>query len=109
MVDINMKIHPSFYDDECAIVFSFSFIRDTQKIGSATIYTCEETGSSPGRPAEWLYEEENDPREKIAYVRECSIHDEYYEQSMEKISGFLKVIGINKCIDDQVFQKQLVN
>ena len=66
-------------------------------------------GSSPGRLAEWLYEEENDPREKIAYVRECSIHDEYYEQSMEKISGFLKVIGINKCIDDQVFQKQLVN
>lgn len=44
MLDINMKVNPSFFNDECAIVFSFSFVRESKKIGEAIIYTCEESG-----------------------------------------------------------------
>ncbi|MBR8644356.1 hypothetical protein KEH51_06005 [[Brevibacterium] frigoritolerans] len=43
MIDINMKVQPSFYDDECAIVFSFYFDKATRNIGEAVVYTCQKS------------------------------------------------------------------
>ncbi|MGG3942811.1 hypothetical protein ABEV54_15375 [Peribacillus psychrosaccharolyticus] len=93
MLDINMKVNPSFFDDECAIVFSFSFVRESKKIGEAIIYTCEESGE------EEIYAIHDEQKEKIAYLREFSIMEEYHESSMKKIQHFLKIIGIKKCIN----------
>ncbi|MEK3798634.1 hypothetical protein MHI18_10245 [Peribacillus sp. FSL H8-0477] len=93
MLDINMKVNPSFFDDECAIVFSFSFIRESKKIGEAIIYTCEESGE------EEIYAIHDEQKEKIAYLREFSIVEEYHEPSMRKIQHFLNILGIKKCVN----------
>ena len=94
MLEINMKVNPSFFDDECAIVFSFSFVRESKKIGEAIIYTCEESGEQ-----EQIYKINDEQKEKIAYLREFSIMEEYHELSMKKIQHFLNIIGIKKCVN----------
>ncbi|MDM5210201.1 hypothetical protein QUF94_01785 [Peribacillus sp. NJ4] len=94
MIDINMKVQPSFYDDECAIVFSFSFDKATRNIGEAVVYTCKK---SDGK--EYSQDHiDTDVQEKIAYIKEFSIVDEYQATSMKKIQHFLNVIGIKKCV-----------
>ena len=94
MIDINMKVQPSFYDDECAIVFSFYFDRATRKIGEAVVYTCEKSNEKEGNQDHI----DTNVQEKIAYIKEFSIVDEYQATSMKKIKHFLNVIGIKKCV-----------
>ncbi|MFF2287577.1 hypothetical protein [Peribacillus butanolivorans] len=94
MIDINMKVQPSFYDEECAIVFSFYFDKATKKIGEAVVYTCKKSNEKG-------YNQDNidtDIQENIAYIKEFSIVDEYQATSMKKIQHFLDVIGIKKCV-----------
>ncbi|WP_285767886.1 hypothetical protein [Peribacillus sp. SI8-4] len=94
MIDINMKVQPSFYDDECAIVFSFYFDEATRKIGEAVVYTCEESKEEECNQDHI----DTDVQGKIAYIKEFSIVDEYQATSMKKIQHFLSVIGIKKCV-----------
>ncbi|MFJ8070442.1 hypothetical protein ACIQZD_16025 [Peribacillus sp. NPDC096447] len=94
MIDINMKVQPSFYDDECAIVFSFYFDEATRKIGEAVVYTCKESDDKESSQDHI----DTDVQEKIAYLKEFSIVDEYQATSMKKIQHFLNVIGIKKCV-----------
>ncbi|MGG4265313.1 hypothetical protein [Peribacillus simplex] len=94
MIDINMKVQPSFYDEECAIVFSFYFDEATRKIGEAVVYTCKKSDEK-----EYSHDYiDTDIQEKIAYIKEFSIVDEYQATSMKKIQHFLNVIGIKKCV-----------
>ncbi|PLS17779.1 hypothetical protein CVD28_08740 [Bacillus sp. M6-12] len=92
MVDISMKVHPSFFDEECTIVFSFYFDREARKIGEAVIYTYEE------KLRETREEGTNGNREKVAYLKEFSIVEEFEKESMKRIEHFLSAIGIKKCI-----------
>ena len=94
MIDINMKVQPSFYDDECAIVFSFYFDKATRKIGEAVVYTCKKSDDKESSQEHI----DTDVQEKIAYLKEFSIVDEYQATSMKKIQHFLNVIGIKKCV-----------
>ncbi|WP_163102080.1 hypothetical protein [Peribacillus alkalitolerans] len=92
MMDISMQVNPSFFDEECAIVFSFYFKKDFMKIGEAVIYTCAEDGA--------YVEERNEKREcyeKVAYLKEFTIIKEYEEHSINKIEHFLHILGIKKC------------
>ena len=100
MIDINMKVQPSFYDDECAIVFSFYFDEAARKIGEAVVYTCDKTNCKEVTLNYVDTHEEQDGRgqEKIAYIKEFSIVDEYQATSLEKIQHFLNVIGIKDCV-----------
>ncbi|MGG3495767.1 hypothetical protein ABES08_08215 [Peribacillus simplex] len=94
MIDINMKVQPSFYDEECAIVFSFYFDEATRKIGEAVVYTCKKSNEK-----EYSHDHiDTDVQEKIAYIKEFAIVDEYQATSMKKIQHFLNVIGIKKCV-----------
>lgn len=100
MIDINMKVQPSFYDDECAIVFSFYFDRAAKKVGEAVVYTCKKSNEKKYNQDNIDTDELLDPtsQEKIAYIKEFSIVDEYQASSMKKIQHFLDVIGIENCI-----------
>ncbi|WP_153126516.1 hypothetical protein [Peribacillus tepidiphilus] len=91
MVDISMTVNPSFFDEECAIVFSFYFKHASKKVGEAIIYTCAEDGSILEG-----FKNTCQNYEKVAYFREFSIIEEYEEQSLHKIEQFLKVLGIKK-------------
>ena len=101
MIDINMKVQPSFYDDECAIVFSFYFDRAAKKVGEAVVYTCKKSNEKKYNQDDIDTDEPLDPtsQEKIAYIKEFSIVDEYQASSMKKIQHFLDVIGIQNCIE----------
>jgi hypothetical protein len=90
MMDFNMEIQPSFFDDECAIEFSFYFEDAVRRIGEAVIYTCEEKKPIKGNG--------HLGKEKIAFIKEFSILEEYEAASMKKIAHFLNVLGIKKCI-----------
>ena len=101
MIDINMKVQPSFYDDECAIVFSFYFDRAAKKVGEAVVYTCKKTHEHRHTLDNIDTGEHNDPKsgqDKVAYLKEFSIVDEYQASSMKKIQHFLDVIGIENSI-----------
>lgn len=103
MIDVEMKIRPSFYDEECAIVFSFYFDVGAGKVGEAVIYTCEEK-----KPVLTSF---NDSlcKEKIAFVKEISIVEEYKDASMKKMKDFLNILGIKKCIPHKRNVGELVN
>ncbi|WP_108670262.1 hypothetical protein [Peribacillus acanthi] len=92
MMDISMQVNPSFFDEECAIVFSFYFKNESMKIGEAVIYTCAEDGTCVEQNNEIL-----NCYEKVAYLKEFTIMKEYEEQSMNKIEHFLHILGIKKC------------
>ena len=99
MIDINMKVQPSFYDDECAIVFSFYFVEATRKIGEAVVYTCDKSNCKiVNHFIDTSKKQDGQGHEKIAYIKEFSIVDEYQATSMEKIQHFLNVIGIKDCV-----------
>ncbi|WP_199880693.1 hypothetical protein [Bacillus massiliglaciei] len=98
MENVSMKVIPSFYDEECAIVFSFSFSEEANKIGEAVIYTCNDTKyTGPDQSA--LYSAPSSC-EKIAYIKKFSIMDEYKALTMKKIQHFMNIIGIQRCISD---------
>ncbi|AOH57148.1 hypothetical protein ACQKGI_16120 [Peribacillus muralis] len=103
MLDINMKVQPSFYDDECAIVFSFYFDKATRKIGEAVVYTCKKSNGKESNQDHI----DTDVQEKIAYIKEFSIVDEYQATSMKKIQHFLDVIGIKKCVRQNLQGKEI--
>ncbi|SFC22818.1 hypothetical protein SAMN05443252_102291 [Bacillus sp. OV322] len=92
-MDINMKVQPSFFDEECAIVFSFYFDQEAKKIGEAVIYTCEEEDCLKKD----CQADSKELKEKVAYVEQFSIVKEYQSASMEKITQFLNILGIKKC------------
>ncbi|RFU60753.1 hypothetical protein [Peribacillus glennii] len=92
MAEVNMKIRPSFQEEECAIVFSFSFNSASGQVGVAVVYTCEEK-----KPMELTFGDSL-CREKIAFVKEFEITEEYRDASMKKMTHFLNILGIKKCI-----------
>ncbi|WP_409303119.1 hypothetical protein [Peribacillus sp. SCS-155] len=104
MIDINMRVRPSFYDEECAIVFSFYFHDKLKKLGEAIIYTCE-------APVGRLVKNESVSRisEKVAYIKEFTIVKEYEALSLEKIKQFLKMCGIKTCFLQQEERTKLAN
>ncbi|PLT35826.1 hypothetical protein [Bacillus sp. V5-8f] len=101
MAEVNMKIRPSFYEGECAIVFSFSFVSASGPVGEAVVYTCEDKKSVTSTLSD------SPCREKIAFVKELEITEEYKDASMEKMKHFLSILGINKCIPNTAYK--LVN
>lgn len=109
MNEISMKIHPSYFDDECAIVFSLYFNQATREIGEAVIYTCEDPSISKVRNHLGPMCEEDDQKEKIAYLKEFSIVEEYRDLSMKKITHFLNVLGIKKCITINQNEERMYN
>jgi hypothetical protein len=102
LADINMKVLPSFYTEECAIVFSFYFDNTVKKIGEAVIYTCEEQVNQPLKKDSIRIE-----NEKVAYVKEFSIVEEYEHESFEQITHFLGMCGIKKCFLERA-ERQLL-
>ncbi|MDQ0218461.1 hypothetical protein ELQ35_03685 [Peribacillus cavernae] len=103
MVDVNMKVQPSFFDKECAIVFSFYFDAAVGEVGEAVVYTCEEKNPVTLQGGNSLN------KEKIAFVKEFSIVKEYQDVSLKKIKEFLNVIGIKKCITQTMHLDNLMN
>ena len=92
MIDINMKVQPSFYDEEVPLCF-FYFNKATKK--SVKLRYTHAKINEKG------YNQDNidtDIQEKIAYIKEFSIVDEYQATSMKENSTFLDVIGIKKCV-----------
>ncbi|MGM0843573.1 MAG: hypothetical protein ACQEUT_01250 [Bacillota bacterium] len=90
MCEVEMKVIPSFIDDELAIVFHFEFKESQMKIGAATVYTYKHTDS------------QNNPqplgakgfrKNKYAVLREFEVLDEYKFAALKKMNHFLKVIG----------------
>lgn len=80
--EIEMRVLPTFMEEECAIVFSFHFIKDQIKIGEVIILTCMEKFKK--KPL------------TIAYCQEFSILEKYKNTSMRMLMNFLKIIGINR-------------
>jgi hypothetical protein len=101
--ELEMRILPSFCDEECAIVFSFHFKAKQQKIGEAVIYTCSKeyqdqdtkmlsSGCRLQRETDGL------PVNNIAYIKEFSVMEEYKQKSYRSLLEFLGIIGIKDCI-----------
>jgi hypothetical protein len=80
--EIEMKVSPTFIDNECKIVFCFRFIKDKIHIGEVIVHTCMENLKKKKRPL------------TIAYCSEMRILKEYETISLEKLYGFLNMIGI---------------
>ncbi|GLB60213.1 hypothetical protein [Cytobacillus sp. NCCP-133] len=90
--ELEMRILPSFCEEKCAIIFSVHFKLEKQKIGEAIIYTCSE-----GYQPEDLSPSKNSKfnlKQKIAYIREFEVIEEYKAKSLKHVLEFLKVIGI---------------
>lgn len=83
--DIEMKVFPSFIEDDCKIIFSFRFVKDKISIGEAVIHTY--VGE--------LFKKQ-DSLNTIAYCQEFSILEEYRNTSFKNIMDFLKIIGIKR-------------
>ncbi|HYK74963.1 MAG TPA: hypothetical protein VEV44_17855 [Pseudoneobacillus sp.] len=83
--DIDMKVLPSFKEEECQITFSFRFSKEKTNIGEAIIHTA--MGD--------LFKKSN-TLHTVAYCEQFSIVEEYRNISLKKLMDFLKVIGIQR-------------
>lgn len=99
-MELDMKVEPRFIDHECAIIFSFYFRNASLKVGEAVIYTCEEELSLPllEQPSIAASIETCKQKEKIAYITEMSIAENFRDESFIKMNEFLSILGINTCI-----------
>ncbi|RLQ96818.1 hypothetical protein [Falsibacillus albus] len=101
MNELEMKIEPSFVEEDLAIVFSFDFMRFSKKMGEAVVYTFSETQDpswesfSSTEYIELMPALKNQ-NGKIAVIHDITILEEYKKQSMNKMFHFLKIIGISK-------------
>lgn len=100
-MDLDMKVEPRFIDHECAIIFSFYFRNASLKVGEAVIYTCEGELSAPSLDQHSIAAsriETCKQKEKIAYITEMSIAENFRDESFIKMNEFLSILGINTCI-----------
>jgi hypothetical protein len=81
--EIEMKVSPTFIENECIIVFCFRFIKDKIHIGEVIIHTSMER-LKKRKPL------------TIAYCSEMRILEEYKTISLEKLYDFLNIIGIKR-------------
>jgi hypothetical protein len=81
--EIEMKVLPTFFENECKIAFCFRFIKDKIHIGEVIIYTCMEKLKKK-RPL------------TVAYCSEMRILEEYKTISLKKLIDFLNIIGIQR-------------
>jgi hypothetical protein len=84
---VDMKVVPSYLDEDMVIAFHFEFHFFKQKIGSATVYTYAENNNP--------YDSSNTARKnKKAVIKDFSVIDDFSPLSMTKLVQFLKKIGI---------------
>lgn len=99
MSEIEMKVIPSYIDDELAIVFHFEFKTSQMKVGEAKVCTYKLTDSH-------LKTRSAGPKgfrkNKYAVLKELEIIEEYRYIALNKISNFLKVIGIPAVAQDLI-------
>ncbi|MCA1040491.1 hypothetical protein LCM00_13340 [Bacillus infantis] len=99
--DFEMRVLPSFCDEQCTIVFSFSFRIGKKKIGEAIILTCS-AGLKEASQSVLL--QKNDPLPEpslngtIAYVKEFEVIEEFKGRSFAKVMEFLKIIGVEQFV-----------
>ncbi|WP_456273114.1 hypothetical protein [Bacillus sp. AK031] len=91
MSEIEMKVIPSYIDDELAIVFHFEFETSKMKVGEATVCTYTLTNSQSIHSAG----PHNFRKNKYAVLKELDVIEEYKYTVLKMISHFLKVIGIS--------------
>lgn len=100
--ELEMRILPSFCEENSDIIFFVDFNLKAQKIGEAIIYTCSE-GYQRG---DLSHSKENllNIKKKIAYIKEFDVIEEYQTTSLKNVVDFLRVIGIQ----NYVFKKENV-
>jgi hypothetical protein len=101
MNEVEMKVMPSYREEECSIIFSFHFKDGRQKIGEAVICTCSEAFlSARSDLKEFSFTpkagKNSSIQNTIAYFTEFQIIEEYKRASLKKIMEFLNIIGIKK-------------
>lgn len=101
MNEVEMKVMPTYRDEECSIIFSFHFKNGRQKIGEAVICTCSEaflTARSDMKEFTFISKagKHSSLQNTIAYFTEFQIVEEYKRASLRKIIEFLNIIGIKK-------------
>ncbi|WP_433744905.1 hypothetical protein [Falsibacillus pallidus] len=101
MNEMEMKIEPSFLEEDNAIVFSFNFMVFADKIGEAVVYTYSEHNhphplTYNSRECYDLMPVLNNQKGKMAVIHDVTILEENKEQGLKKILYFLKIIGISK-------------
>lgn len=109
MNEVEMKVLPSFKEEECSIIFSFHFKNGHQKIGEAVICTCSEAFLTARHGMKEfnfsaMSGKSQDLQSTIAYFKEFQIVEEYKRASFRKILEFLKIIGIKKFMYQQQMQ-----
>jgi ABC-type Mn2+/Zn2+ transport system ATPase subunit len=82
---IEMKVFPTYLEDECTIIFSFRFIKDKVNIGEVIIHTCM---------GEIMKKKKK--LQTIAYCRKFSIMEEYLPITVAKLMEFLHMIGVQR-------------
>ncbi|TYR75225.1 hypothetical protein FZC79_10690 [Rossellomorea vietnamensis] len=97
MSEINMKVIPSYVDDELAILFHFEFKFSQMKVGEATVCTYKLTDSQNDSQATGP---KGFRKNKYAILTELDVMEEYKLTALKKISHFLKVIGISSLAQD---------
>ncbi|RIW36069.1 hypothetical protein D3H55_06315 [Bacillus salacetis] len=97
MSEIEMKVIPSYIDDELAIVFHFEFKTSQMKVGEATVYTYKLTDSHSQTAGPKGFR-----KNKYAVLKELEILEEYRYIALNKVSHFLKVIGIPAVAQDLI-------
>ncbi|RDI40151.1 hypothetical protein [Falsibacillus pallidus] len=101
MNELEMKIEPSFLDQDNVIVFSFDFMSFSNKIGEGVVYTYSEHNhphplTYNSRECFDLMPVLKNQNGNIAVIHDLTILEEYKEYSMKKMLHFLKIIGISK-------------
>ncbi|WP_113928335.1 hypothetical protein [Bacillus sp. P14.5] len=99
MSEIEMKVIPSYIDDELAIVFHFEFKTSQMKVGEAKVYTYKLTDSPLKNTSDGP---KSFRRNKYAVLKEIDIFEEYRYLALNKISHFLKIIGIPAVAQDLI-------
>ncbi|WP_421381971.1 hypothetical protein ACOJQI_21530 [Bacillus salacetis] len=92
MREVEMKVIPSFIDDELAIVFHFDFKESQMKIGEATVYTYKHTDSQANPQTSGP---KGFRKNKYAILKEFEVIEDYKSTAFKKINHFLNVIGIS--------------
>jgi hypothetical protein len=98
MSEIDMKVIPSYIDDELAILFHFEFKTSQMKVGEATVCTYTLTDSQGIQTAG----PKNYRKNKYAVLKDLDIIEDYKLAALKKISHFLKVIGISTLAQDLI-------
>jgi hypothetical protein len=92
MCEVEMKVIPSFIDDELAIVFHFEFKSSQMKIGEATVYIYKHTDSQTNPQSSGP---KGFRKNKYAALKDFEVIEEYKFTALKKINHFLRVIGIS--------------